>query len=447
MEAGDCKPPVMSDRARVRTWIQKLNTSDLLAFSGQDELKMLLDLYDGNPLHPIQYHFDNRFKGRLPLSDPSLCSMALENISSNRTQENFPTDEGLLKTKDGRFFNASTIEGKDRTYIATQHPLPSTVLDFWQMVLAEKPDVVIMLNKHEYDQVKRYPNEPELVQYWPGTAKSGFVDTILLEDNESGGTVKISVLPEPVEHDIVELENGPTTSPNSAKKVRRNSNEPVPGLDLSQPNNTNNVNNNGADNLDTNNNNSNNSNQSNNDNVNITPIDPDTSTVHTDTEYGREHISNNGYREYKLNPQIEYSRLHVEYNGAHHQFWHIRCGGWKDQDAPDLDLFTDLWNLVQEKLKTHKTGEKHKLVIHCTGGVGRTGTFIAVDIAGQELKEKQKSGKWEEFSIEKVISFLRKKRMNMVGSVSQYIFCHRAALNLFAPPPPTPPSPPTKEKE
>lgn len=209
----------MSDRTRVRKWIQKLNTSDLLAFSGKDELQMLLDLYDGNALHPIQYHFDNRFKGRLPISDASLCATAAENADRSRSQENFPTDEGLLKTKDGSFFNASTIEGKDRTYIATQHPLPSTVLDFWKMVLAEKPDVVIMLNKHEYDKGNYYPNEPELVQYWPGTSKSGFIDTILLEDKESGGTVKISVLPEPPEHDIEELEA--TLSPNSAKKAKK----------------------------------------------------------------------------------------------------------------------------------------------------------------------------------------------------------------------------------
>lgn len=439
---GENKPaPLVSDRTRVRKWIQKLNTSDLLAFSGQDELQMLLDLYDGNSLHPIQYHFDNRFKGRLPISDASLCVTAAENADRSRSQENFPTDEGLLKTKDGRFFNASTIEGKDRTYIATQHPLPSTVLDFWKMVLAEKPDVVIMLNKYEYDQGNYYPNEPELVQYWPGTSKSGFIDTILLEDKESGGTVKISVLPEPPEHDIEELES--SLSPNSAKKSKKdsknkdtNNDKTPPALDLSsQPK-------------------SPSQNTSTQKSVHITTVNPDTVTAEKEEEgakvpkvvnshgTGNEGSSGNGYKEYKLNSQIEYSRLLVEYNGAQHQLWHIRFGGWKDQEAPDLGLFMDLWNLVQEKLKTHKgNGEKHKIVIHCTGGVGRTGTFIAIDIAGQELKEKQTSGKWEEFSIEKVIHFLRKKRMNMVGSASQYVFCHRAALNLFGT------LPPEKEKE
>jgi len=386
----------------VRTWIQKLGSEGHLAFSGQDELKMLLDLYDENPTHPIQYHFDNRFKGRLPGTDLSLCSTATSNLERNRTKENYPTDEGLLHSSDNNnniYINASKIEGKDRSYIATQHPLPSTVSDFWKMVLFEKPAVVVMLNKDDYDRSYQSPDEPELVQYWPGTSKSGpFIDSIFLEDKETGGTVKITVLPEPLSHNIEEI------PPNSPVMVTKQ---------IEDDNNSNNKTNNKT-NIDNNNN-----------------VNNSTNTQDVKPSHKEKGIA--GHQEYKLNKNIEYSRLHVEYEGQQHQLWHIRCGGWKDQEAPDLDLFMDLWNLVQEKLKSHKmeNGEKHKIVIHCTGGVGRTGTFIAVDIAGQELKEKQQSGKWEEFSMEKVIHFLRKKRMNMVGSISQYIFCHRAALSLF----------------
>lgn len=478
----------MSNRTRVRTWIQKLGTKDHLAFSGQDELKMLLDLYDGNPSHPIQYYFDDRFKGNFPASDSKLCFTATENLDRNRTSENYPTDEGLLRTKDGRFINASTIEGKDRTYIATQHPLPSTVLDFWKMVLAEKPAAVIMLNKDDYDQPARKPGEPELVQYWPGTSKSGpFIDSILLEDKESGGTVKITVLPEPPTHDIEELDkqqqqtqpqpqqqtqtqpqqqqlqqpanlqidatNNETTAPLTPPIPAKNSKQ----ISVINPTSSNSLHPTSPPTSSP---------------LTITSLSPSVSssleptitslqpastdvappvsavaenstnsdsTHKNETEQKQKSGNNaeprgiNGHQEYKLNNNIDYSRLLVEYQGQQHQLWHIRCGGWKDQDAPDLDLFMDLWSLVQEKLKSHKVnnGEKHKIVIHCTGGVGRTGTFIAVDIAGQDLKERQKDGKWDEFSIEKVIHFLRKKRMNMVGSVSQYIFCHRAALNLF----------------
>ena len=35
---GESQPAPVSDRIRVRKWIQKLNTSDLLAFSGQGML-------------------------------------------------------------------------------------------------------------------------------------------------------------------------------------------------------------------------------------------------------------------------------------------------------------------------------------------------------------------------------------------------------------------------
>jgi len=271
-----------------------------------------------------------------------------------------------------------------------------------------------MLNKYEYDQETRRPNEPDLVQYWPGTSKSGFVDAIFLEDKQTGGTLKVSVLPEPTEHDIEELDT-PGASPKPSRAASPKSGNGVP--------------------------------------VSVSSLAGDDGSASSSADEDANHEEhkarefpskrpkperngekgNHGYREYKLSPHIEYSKLLVECNGQKHRLWHIRCGGWRDQDAPDLALFMDLWRLVQQKLRSHKLshGEKYKIVIHCTGGVGRTGTFIAVDIAGQELKERAKSGQWEEFSIEKVISFLRQKRMNMVGSVSQYIFCHRAALNIF----------------
>jgi len=307
------------------------------------------------------------------------------------------------------------------------------------------------------------------VQYWPGTSKSGFIDTILLEDPETGGTLKISVLPEPPPVNDLDIEELDTNSPKTGAKRRPSkddsaksasgsdelSNQPKsteanPGNTILNTEEISHTSTSGSTTSNTQG--STHTNNSDN-NTSITTKDSETDhSVNIPSELREggakkpkldvsgDHGGYDGYREYTLGPHIEYSKLIVEDDkGDSHQLWHIRCSGWKDQEAPDLDMFMDLWNLVQEKLKTYKPdgGEKVKLVIHCTGGVGRTGTFIAIDLAGQELKDKKTNGKWENFSIEKVISFLRKKRMNMVGSASQYVFCHRAALNMFGNPPPT----------
>lgn len=37
---------------------------------------MLMDLYDNNPSHPIQYYFDDRFKGHFPAPDLNMFHTA-----------------------------------------------------------------------------------------------------------------------------------------------------------------------------------------------------------------------------------------------------------------------------------------------------------------------------------------------------------------------------------
>jgi protein tyrosine phosphatase len=398
-----------------------------LSFKDTEELNMLLQMYDANDVHPVQYHFDSRFKERLALPDPNQCNIAKLHAKRNRTEENHPTDEGLLKTDGAEFLNASIIEGKNTKYIATQHPLPSTMIDFWKMVLVEKPCAIIMLNKYDFDQAQKVGIENELVQYWPGDTNTGFVDALYLEDTTTGGVVKVSVVDD-LHHKIEELVGDITTNSNKLYSPKTTA-SPITDCPESPPP--------------------------------MIPADPTTlvtpapstqspslplvvpdepdipsppssplppTSPPCSTTYHRPHYNSNSHR------GIECSKLRVAYQGMEHDVWHIRCSSWKDQDAPDLDMFMELWKLVGEKLAdhSHNPGQKHKLVVHCTGGVGRTGTFITIDIAGQELKARMEQNSTEEFSVERIIQFLRSKRMNMVGSVPQYVFCHRAALKVLA---------------
>jgi protein tyrosine phosphatase len=69
-----------------------------------------------------------------------------------------PTQQGLLKLPpvlsvlNIPYINASLIQENGMSYIATQHPLSNTIVDFWKMILIEKPSVILMLNGFEYLQ-------------------------------------------------------------------------------------------------------------------------------------------------------------------------------------------------------------------------------------------------------------------------------------------------------
>ncbi|XP_041379294.1 receptor-type tyrosine-protein phosphatase alpha-like [Gigantopelta aegis] len=65
---------------------------------------------------------------------------------------------------------------------------------------------------------------------------------------------------------------------------------------------------------------------------------------------------------------------------------------------------------------------KVPILVHCSAGVGRTGTFIAVNIA---LEQASKEGVVD---IAGIINRLREQRMKMVQTVDQYAFVHDAVL-------------------
>eukprot|EP00438_Fugacium_kawagutii_P018074 Skav224940 [mRNA] locus=scaffold1474:60115:64258:- [translate_table: standard] len=60
-------------------------------------------------------------------------------------------------------------------------------------------------------------------------------------------------------------------------------------------------------------------------------------------------------------------------------------------------------------------------LVHCAGGIGRAGVFIAAD-AGARAAAQGKDGS----SPDRLIGHLRQCRMNMVQTAEQYEFLHRA---------------------
>ncbi|CAK5022500.1 unnamed protein product [Meloidogyne enterolobii] len=113
------------------------------------------------------------------------------NPTLNRYRDVICVENNRVALTNGRYIHANWIDSQgDRRYICTQGPLPQTVGDFWEMVLQEKVEAVVML----CDTVEL--NRPKCHQYWPkdntpesaitsrdGNIRVRFVDTEALDDN------------------------------------------------------------------------------------------------------------------------------------------------------------------------------------------------------------------------------------------------------------------------
>lgn len=77
------------------------------------------------------------------------------------------------------------------------------------------------------------------------------------------------------------------------------------------------------------------------------------------------------------------------------------------------------------------------LLVHCSAGCGRTGVYIALDyllcIFRNEIKDKNKINIWdmEEDLIFIIINELRKQRLSMVQTLTQYIACYDEIIRYF----------------
>ena len=83
--------------------------------------------------------------------------------------------------------------------------------------------------------------------------------------------------------------------------------------------------------------------------------------------------------------------------------------GWPEEGVPDNGSgFIDLIGQVQKWQRS--SGDK-PIVVHCSGGTGRTGTFIAIDILLERLKTE---GVVDVFQ---TVRALRLQRTGMVQTV------------------------------
>lgn len=112
--------------------------------------------------------------------------------------------------------------------------------------------------------------------------------------------------------------------------------------------------------------------------------------------------------------------------------WHFLYPSWPDFGALEERNVSAIINVMEESRKKNGKGENPRIV-HCSAGVGRTGTFVALEFLMGELQ----GGAWESGvdsgmdPVYDTVNQLRLQRRAMVQAYEQYAFLYEVLRKMW----------------
>jgi len=131
------------------------------------------------------------------------------------------------------------------------------------------------------------------------------------------------------------------------------------------------------------------------------------------------------------------SKLRIRHlpSGETRNVVHCQFLSWPDHGVPKtashilefIDIVRKNQTVYLKELnKNHKIWSGHPLgppiCVHCSAGIGRTGTFCAIDISINRLDADKV------LNVEETINKIRMQRAQSVQTRDQYVFCYMALL-------------------
>ncbi|KAF6802165.1 Receptor-type tyrosine-protein phosphatase O [Colletotrichum sojae] len=117
--------------------------------------------------------------------------------------------------------------------------------------------------------------------------------------------------------------------------------------------------------------------------------------------------------------------------------WHLLYTKWPDFGVPAVDDLSSFFTLMRLSREYNTAGPETPRIIHCSAGVGRTGTFITLEHLMRELDEGaladydgSSAGDGEDL-IFSTVNALREQRRSMVQADSQYLFLYQVLRKLW----------------
>uniref|UniRef100_A0A7N6A366 protein-tyrosine-phosphatase n=1 Tax=Anabas testudineus TaxID=64144 RepID=A0A7N6A366_ANATE len=103
---------------------------------------------------------------------------------------------------------------------------------------------------------------------------------------------------------------------------------------------------------------------------------------------------------------------------------HLNYTSWPDHGVPTVNAIESILQFVLI-VRQQANRTRDPIIVHCSAGVGRTGTFIALDRLMQHIREH------EFVDILGMVSEMRSHRLSMVQTEEQYVFIHQCVLLMW----------------
>ncbi|MCJ1261339.1 hypothetical protein MMC22_001203 [Lobaria immixta] len=361
-----------------------------------------------------------------PISAESVQIAGIEKGTKNRYKDMLPYDHSRVRLQNVPsggcdYVNASHIKSKwsHRQYIATQAPVPTTLHDFWRVVWEQDARVIVMLTaEFESGQRKCHP-------YWLSGEYGPFRLKSLSERK-------------------VSLETPKRTTTNGFTQSNRNSSSQRPAMDRRRS--------------------TNNSSLSQKD---FSPNQSTPSPLESEAAYVIVRTLALSHASHPFEPMREITQL--------------QYSSWPDYGTPahprHLLGLVEQCGAVVSSYDTSKEGGhrsvegpvaegERPVVVHCSAGCGRTGTFCTVDSVVEMLKRQTLQGSKAESHgeidddqtskmdidqeneedveernwsptddvdlVAEIVKDFRLQRLSMVQTLRQFVLCYESALEWVA---------------
>ncbi|XP_061175017.1 receptor-type tyrosine-protein phosphatase kappa-like isoform X4 [Saccostrea echinata] len=121
-------------------------------------------------------------------------------------------------------------------------------------------------------------------------------------------------------------------------------------------------------------------------------------------------------------PDFSIRTFHIQKDGENRTIKQFHYTTWPDHGVP---RFGHSLLLMRQKIRAYDPLNNGPPIVHCSAGVGRTGTYIAVDVNLEEAKHEGI------IDVHNFVQLMRTQRVNMVQTLEQYIFVYDVLLEAL----------------